>query len=163
MQPEQEGNAGCVVNIRRKIIRVWAARIAPHAAILHGTYKKANCLAYNFLDPFRFCEIEAVRDLSGLKGRVIRFALFCQEWMRRAKDLKCSGRQLRSIKKIDRLRDSLLQVIAAVCECRHTVIWTQVTLRFRYGFIAISTPARATPARAGTPAIAMNVCLKVRD
>src|SRR6266481_429572 len=108
MPPEQERNAGCVVNIRRKIIRVRATSIAPYAAVLHGTYKEANCLAYNFLDPVRFCEIEAVRDLSGLKSRVIRFAFFFQEWMRRAKDLKCSGRQLRSMKKIDPLRDGLL-------------------------------------------------------
>jgi hypothetical protein len=75
---------------------------------LHGTYKGANCLAHNFLDPFRFCEIEAVRDLSGLKSRVIDFALFFQERMRRAEDLKCPRRQLRSMKKIDRLRDGLL-------------------------------------------------------
>jgi len=46
--------------------------------------------------------------LSGLKSRVVLFAFFFQERMRRAKDLKCSGRQLRIMKKIDRLRDSLL-------------------------------------------------------
>src|SRR5207302_9998463 len=120
MTPEQEGNAGCVIDIRRKIIRVRATSIAPYAAVLHGAYKEANCLAYNFFDPFRFCEIEAVCDLSGLKSRVIRFALFFQERMRRAKDLKCPGRQLHGIEKIDALGDGLLYVIAAVCECRHT-------------------------------------------
>ncbi len=108
MPPKQEGNAGCVVNIRRKIIRIRATSITPYAAVLHGIYKEANRLAYYFLGPFRFCEIEAVRDLRGLKSRVIRFALFCQEWVRRAKDLKCSGRQLHGIEKIDTLRDGLL-------------------------------------------------------
>src|SRR5205807_8751502 len=91
---QQEGNAGRVVNIRRKIIRVRTTSITPYAAVLHFTQKEANCLAYDLPGPLRFCEIETVRDLSGLKGRVIRFAVFFQERMRRSTYSKCPGSQL---------------------------------------------------------------------
>src|SRR5258708_7341194 len=117
---EQQGNASGVVNIGGKIIRVRAATIAPHAAILHLTDKEANCLAYNLLDLLRLCEIETVTDLSGLKRRVIRFAVFFQERMWRANYPKCSRRQLPGGEKTDPLRDSLVYVTAVVYQCTHT-------------------------------------------